>query len=308
MRFHYLAAFTALTTLAATPAFGLSPQVFVSGKGADAAGCGTTLAPCRTFQYALDSAVAPGGVISVMDSGDYGSMVIRKSVSVINNGAGVASIGANGQPTAIEINIPAFSRVVLRGLTVDGGRKQNYGLFVRNVASLDISNCVFRNFVVDGVILVDPVNTFFDISDTEASDNGRSGLFISATSAKISGVVRNSRFNRNATGVIGAIADKEVNYPEISVVVKNVEVNGGQRGFYITAANRASMMLTGVNVTGVRDALSTSMAGKFQLARSNLTNNGFAFDGTGRLTTFGDNQLSLTSPPPPQSTTLVPMK
>jgi hypothetical protein len=50
-------------TVAAGPALA-APRVFVSGKGADAASCGASAAPCRTFQFALNL-VDAGGVVAV---------------------------------------------------------------------------------------------------------------------------------------------------------------------------------------------------------------------------------------------------
>ncbi len=148
MNFHRLAVLTALTAISATSAFAAAPQVFVSGKGADSAGCGTTAAPCRSFQYAHD-AVAAGGVVSVMDSGDYGPLKITKAVSVINNGAGVAAISATAG-SAIEINVASPATVRLRGLTIDGANLANSGLLVSPNSTgglaLDLSKDVFRNF------------------------------------------------------------------------------------------------------------------------------------------------------------------
>ena len=76
---------------AATTASGQANRIWVSGHGVDGAGCGGAATPCRTLQYAHDNLVA-GGEIDVLDPAGYGSIVITKSISIVNEGVGVAGV------------------------------------------------------------------------------------------------------------------------------------------------------------------------------------------------------------------------
>lgn len=301
----FLTTVATFSALAANPAFALSPQVFVSGKGADRAGCGTTTAPCRSFQYAHDAAVTAGGMIAVMDSGDYGPVKITKSVSIINNGAGVAAISAASARTAIEIDIPSSGRVVLRGLTVDGGKTQDWGLRVPNAATLEISKCVFRNFNQSGIALAGFTPLSFIIADTESSDNLRYGLEATGP-VSIDGVIRNSRFNRNGTGISAGPSYRSID-PGVRLVVKGVEVNGANTGFAMWGYDptRDVSTLAGVSISNTSTALLASLSGALRVSRSTFVNNN-EVGGFGLVTSSGDNQASLYSVGP--TMTVVPMK
>lgn len=52
-------------------------QAWVATHGTDAANCGSLTSPCRTLQYAHDNAVRPGGEVSILDPGLYGTIVIK---------------------------------------------------------------------------------------------------------------------------------------------------------------------------------------------------------------------------------------
>jgi hypothetical protein len=100
--------------LSAAPAQAGPNGTWVSGKGTDRGGCPVT-APCRTFAFALTQTAA-GGEIDVLDPADYGPVTITKSISIVNDGVGVAAIRASSG-NAITINAGAGDSVHLRGLT-----------------------------------------------------------------------------------------------------------------------------------------------------------------------------------------------
>ncbi|WP_051134156.1 right-handed parallel beta-helix repeat-containing protein [Methylocystis sp. ATCC 49242] len=221
-------AFVALAAIsslgvAATPALALSPRVFVSGKGANAAGCGTT-APCRTFQYAL-AMVSAGGEIVVMDSGDYGPVRITKSVSIVSDSGGVAGITQTGAGAAIDVAAGVADKIVLRGLTVDGAGAAAYGLRVTSAASVDVTDCAFRNFRADGIhVNATGGPLSFSLSKVDASDNRASGMFVTGA-YKITGRIADSNFDRN--GINGFYA---LNYQAAAVagLMTQVAISGGE--------------------------------------------------------------------------------
>ena len=55
----------------------------------------TFVAPCRSFQAGHDNTF-PDGQITVLDPGTYGAVTITKSISIVNDGVGEASIPVSG--------------------------------------------------------------------------------------------------------------------------------------------------------------------------------------------------------------------
>ena len=99
----FLASATCVAMLLAAPAASaLNARTWISGKGVDQAGCGPAASPCRSLQYAHDQTSA-GGEIDILDAAGYGSLVITKAISIVNDGAGLAGVLAAGG-RAIEIN------------------------------------------------------------------------------------------------------------------------------------------------------------------------------------------------------------
>jgi hypothetical protein len=90
--------------LAAAPAQAGPNRTFVSGTGTDSGTC-TRPAPCRTFAFAL-SVTNAGGEIDVLDTAGYGTVIITKAISIVNDGVGVAGITASSGD-AITINAGA---------------------------------------------------------------------------------------------------------------------------------------------------------------------------------------------------------
>src|SRR5258708_887629 len=82
--------------LAAGSAYALNDHSWVSTFGSGYA-C-TRTAPCGLFTYA-QLATAPGGVISVLDPGDYGNLTITKSLTIRAEGA---DAGGAVSPNIIE--------------------------------------------------------------------------------------------------------------------------------------------------------------------------------------------------------------
>lgn len=128
----------------ALPAQALNQRTWVSGKGADQDGCGPVAKPCRTLQFAHDQTQA-GGEIDVLDPAGYGTVKINKSISIINDGVGVAGLFSSQGAQALSIESNQWISVLLRGLTIDGGRSNTAAIaFIAN-GRLSIQNCLIRN-------------------------------------------------------------------------------------------------------------------------------------------------------------------
>ena len=91
----------------------------------------------REFPTAY-TATNAGGVISVVDSGDYGGILIQKSLTVRAEGAD-GDRAFVGSGTSIDVDISASDVVSLEGLHSTGG-----GIVISG-GSLYIRNCVIRN-------------------------------------------------------------------------------------------------------------------------------------------------------------------
>ena len=70
--------------LISAPAQALNIRSFISANGSDANAC-TRTAPCRTLQKAHDETNS-GGEINLLDPADYGTVIISKAISIVNDG------------------------------------------------------------------------------------------------------------------------------------------------------------------------------------------------------------------------------
>jgi hypothetical protein len=164
-----------ISSLHATPAQAQPRLVFVSGHGSDSNPC-TDASPCRTFNQAY-AVVAAGGEIDVLDPAGYGSLTIRKSISI--QGHGVAGITpAAGPSEAIEIDAGQSDQVNLNGLIIDGVHFGATGIAFISGGSLVIENSVVRNWNSSGIAIAPTNPATINISNTLVADNGGHGIFI----------------------------------------------------------------------------------------------------------------------------------
>src|SRR6266571_8637351 len=91
--------------LGMAPAHALNTRSFVSASGLDTNSCART-APCRTLQVAHDK-TSPGGEINMLDPAGYGTVIITKSISIMNDGVGSAGVLVPSGGTGITINAGA---------------------------------------------------------------------------------------------------------------------------------------------------------------------------------------------------------
>jgi len=157
--------------LSASPASAATlANAFISGKGVDAADCGPVAKPCRTLQYVHDTIVSAGGVVSVLDGAEYGPVVIRKAIGIINDGAGVAYVSGGSSANAVSIFAGASDSVLLRGLTIEGPGTASYGVALYTGGALTIEKSSIRHFNT-GVYLAPNGATRLVVTDTVLSDN-----------------------------------------------------------------------------------------------------------------------------------------
>ncbi|WP_126537323.1 hypothetical protein [Oharaeibacter diazotrophicus] len=160
----------ALSTSAVPAAADGLERVVVAATGHDSASCGLPTTPCRQFQKALER-VLPGGIVVTAGPGSYGTMKITKSVSVLNDGAGIAMVeGGAGQPV-IEVNVPDSGPVVLRGLTIDGRDAASAGISFAAGGHLLVSKSFIKGSKM-GIRIAPQFGGSVTIEDSLVTNNG----------------------------------------------------------------------------------------------------------------------------------------
>lgn len=128
-------------------------QVFVSAKnGVDVGSCPVT-APCRTITYSLNQ-VGSGGVVNVIDSGNYEAFVVTKSVTVQAAPGVVAVVTRNTAGPGIIIKAEGTEYITIRGLTLNlpdnlltpNPPPGSPGFSLAGGGSVLIERCVIRGF------------------------------------------------------------------------------------------------------------------------------------------------------------------
>ena len=149
-------------------------RAYLAPSGNDANPC-TLPQPCRLLPAAL-TAVADGGEIWMLDSGNYntGTVNITKSVTILAVPGALGSVVAAGG-NAIDISMPGI-KVALRNLVIvplPGGGGL-YGIVLRAGAGLTVENCLIANLPGMGILVSGA--TSVRITDTTIRDNGLYGV------------------------------------------------------------------------------------------------------------------------------------
>jgi hypothetical protein len=178
-------------------------RAFVSVTGDDANACTQTF-PCRSLAGALLK-VFEGGEIIAVDSGIYGIVEIDKSVTIMGAPGVYAAVGVNVKETAVVINAPADSTVVLRNLHITTDphliSTMKRGIDFISGRTLRVENCVVAGFKDFGIRfnLDNPSCESrcpqLSVEDTFVRENG---VGIAIRSAA---VIEHSRVEGNTTGV-----------------------------------------------------------------------------------------------------------
>ena len=178
-------------------------RTWVSGGGDDSNPCSFTQ-PCRTFAGAI-SKTATGGEITVRDAGGFGTVVIRKSITI--DGTGVPSSILASQATGITIDIPVqgshtrrIPRLVrIRGLSINGAGSGNNGINVIAANKVSVEDCVIDGFTHHGINI--QLGTLY-VRNTTIRNNVGAG--INVTGPAQAGISDTSVIY-NGTGLVGAV-------------------------------------------------------------------------------------------------------
>jgi hypothetical protein len=280
-----------------------SARTFVSAaRGDDLNTCASVATPCRTFQAAHNKTLSDGEV-TVLDPGGYGGLVITKSISIVNDGVGEASVLVSGGATGITVNAPdGVGYVNLRGITIQGiGFGGGTGLLFNTGFALTITNCLVRNHTGNGIELLPHATSHIAISDTLAADNGGSGIFMRPTGTGATKLTL-SRVVAANNSLDGVFVSGQFAFPPgtiDAVIADSKAVANGSTGFnaFSTGGHgTTSMMLVrsvamGNGLTGIS---ASSIIATLRLARSTVTGNAASWTVANNavLASFGDNYIN----------------
>jgi hypothetical protein len=280
--------------LSSMPALAQS-RVFIAAQGSDANPC-TFAAPCRTFQHAHDT-VQAGGEIDVLDPAGYGTISINKAISI--QGHGFAGIAAPNNANAITINAGPGDRINLRGLLIDGAGSGADGILFQAGWSLNLQDCLVRNFLLgNGIIFAPGASGNLFVSDTVISDNAFDGIGVTPVASGTVTVAldrveidNNNQYGLRASAVGASTASINVSLRD-SVVAYNGTGVYALSGFsnpqpiVITVAN------SGIDNNNV--ALNAQGAtAAIYATRSTITGNTTSLQVTssGQIWSYGDNAI-----------------
>ncbi|MFH0298070.1 right-handed parallel beta-helix repeat-containing protein [Bradyrhizobium sp. 31Argb] len=283
----------ALAFLTALPASFAQAQVgaFVAAQGSDSNPC-TFALPCRSFQKAHDT-VAANGEIDVLDSADYGVLNITKAVNIQGHGFSIMA-QANGWTNAIMINAGPNDKVSLHGLLIDGGGVGNNGITFRSGASLDIQECLIRNFIQTGLSFEPNAAGSLSVSDTRIAANSF-GISVGVNTKQAT----TSVFNRVV--VVGnLVAGLQISgglAPTNLTVSDSIFSNNGTYGVDLERGSGGApdvVTLRNVVVSYHEFGIAAKVDSLIRITKSTITGNGIGLypKSGGQIVSFGDNSLA----------------
>ena len=261
--------------LHAAPVQATSTRTWVASNGTNNVTCGRTN-PCQTFQQAHDVTTA-GGEINCVDAGDYGTVTINRSISIIcdNTEAGIlatSSVGISVNDSASAT--PGTAIVTLKGIDIDGGITGTVGINFQGGAVLHVHKVLIKKFGGSGIALQANGYAELYVADSSITDNGTAGIgggiVIRQTgTGSANAFINRVKLENNLVGIL--VDGTQSTGVGINAVVLDSVVSGSA-GNGITATTSAAHAAVSVVVDG------TKIAGNFG---SGINANGAAASGVG---------------------------
>jgi hypothetical protein len=275
------------------------PRTWVSHTGSDSNPCTAASAPCLTFGGAYTK-TSVGGEIDVVDSGEFGAMLIDHAITIANQGAGMAATAG------IAINAASTDAVILRGLTFNGVEGHSYGVELDfGGGSLLIDHCTIQGFTGGAGIFFQPNSAArLRVIDTVLSNNGTSSL-ANVAIIPVNGGGWSAEFERVQilnSASNGIRVDGTNGTGAITVELHDVTVDAAAGGSGIVAVSAPSggapVTIMATDVTAVNNAgyglRAVGATATVFLRHSTSVNNGVGIgaSGGGTMASFGDNTIS----------------
>jgi hypothetical protein len=183
-----------LCILTSTGAVATAQRTFVASNGNDANSC-SLVSPCRAFAAAIAQTIS-GGEVIVLDSAGYGQVDITQSVSIIAPAgvyAGITVFSGNG----VTVFAGPTDNVVLRGLTINGAGGA-VGILVNTGSGVRIERCTVSNFSDTGIRIAG--GSSIVIAETVSRDHGAHGIHVSGGTPEL--LIRDTDASNNGTSGI----------------------------------------------------------------------------------------------------------
>ncbi len=277
-------AFLILTAVPASAAFS---RTYVSTAGNDANDC-SLATPCRFFSGAVPKTLTGGEIVAITD-GEYGSVTVNKSLTLMAAPGVHAALGRNVDENVVIVNAGSKGVVVLRNLYIGRVSKGGHGIEVTAAGALHIENCTVARFTGDTGIAINVSSTsvLTFIKDSFIRDNGF-GIF-----ARGKMLIDNTRIeNNNSTGFgygVGVSAGAKV-------TIRNSTVAGHSVGLSLQLSTNAVLTVEDCVVSNNASAgiaiVSLESAGTVRVSNSLVTQNGIGFqNATGVFESRGNNTV-----------------
>jgi hypothetical protein len=275
--------------LPTAPAHAQRDRVFVASYGSDSNPC-TFGSPCKTFQNAVN-VVAAGGEVTAIDSAGFGTIVISHAVTITSPNGVEAGIATPSGDIAIQINAGTTDAVTLNGITLDGIGGANAGIQFNSGGSLNLQNCVIRNF--DNGIRFDPTaSSKIFLSNTLVAANSDDAIDISASnSGSVIGVLDAVTIERNQGG--GLVLGSAGSTVTVSISDSEVSANlDGIASFGTMATIDVMVRNSSIAANSNYGLLAEGSGAQMWVTRSTITGNfNGVFAGGGTITSLNDNVI-----------------
>jgi hypothetical protein len=253
-------------------------RTWVSGVGDDFNPCSRT-APCKTFAGAIPETAA-GGEINCLDPGGFGGVTITKAITIDcrHTVGGVLASFTNG----VIVNAPAGSKIVLRGLDINGVGNGLDGIKFIAGGSLHVEDSVISG--MQNGINIGAGNEIY-IKNTYIRNNSSVGVYIAGSGGLVNAVIEKTTVENQVYGLaVGTNAR----------VTTRGSVYSGNSSSGISAQGGGSVNVDNCIVTNnTVVGLYSADQGILRVANSFISGNniGVSTAGSGIAATFFDNKL-----------------
>ena len=282
-----LLAIALVCVLSATSGQAQPIRTYISLTGADANPC-TFAMPCKSAQHAHD-VTAAGGEIRMLDQGSYGLVTINKAISILGDGHG--GIAAQNGATAITINAGPTDTITLRGVIVQGFGTGSTGILFNTGGTLDLQDCLIRNFANDGIDFFPTASSKYFISNTVVADNGNYGIYVAPKVAgAANGTITGARVTNN--GNTGIFVDGQFSNGAASALTILSSVSSGNfNGVTAQSPFMSVFVRDTVTSSNLSEGVVATLNGVIRLSGAVVTGSPQGIAATGGLSTYGNNQV-----------------
>jgi hypothetical protein len=242
---NFIAAALALAVALPISAQAQALRTFVSAAGSDSNNCANVATPCRHFATAY-AATAANGEIYVLDPANYGSLTISGPISI--EGHGWASIAPVSGQAAITINGNTGDKINIIGVVLDGTAIANTnGIQFNSGGSLNIQDCVIRNFTNNGIVISPTATASVLISHTTVSDvnvsaNSSAGIALFANAGSLLATLDHVTLRNNYNGFTALAIGGSIQ----ALIKDSVIDNSANIGVNLTGPNNNQIITSAV--------------------------------------------------------------